>query len=53
MSSRLACWISGHKWGTVDKRIWEDLFGNEWRLQFCDQCSAHRRRLQAAWSEVD
>lgn len=44
MSARLSCWLHGHSWGRPSSQIYEDLFGNLWRLQWCEQCSARRRR---------
>lgn len=43
MSSRLSCWLHGHRWGQWDKRTWENIFGVEWRVRFCEQCGAMDR----------
>lgn len=51
MSSRISCWIRGHRWGPAGRRIYTDVFGNLWRLRLCDQCGASQRRLHRAWSE--
>lgn len=44
MSSRISCWLHGHKWGRWGAGRGEDLFGNYWELRFCDQCRASQRR---------
>lgn len=51
MSSRLSCWLHGHDWLPVGEKKWEDMFGNLWKMQYCDQCNASRRILHKSFEE--
>lgn len=44
MNSRLSCWLRGHRWGKWDEPLWENLFGVQFRVRWCDQCGAMDRR---------
>jgi len=39
MSSRVACWLHGHTWGPW-RSGYQNLFGTEFRVRWCDQCGA-------------
>lgn len=43
MSSRLSCWLNGHRWGKWDRRTWSNVFGTNYRVRWCQQCGAMDR----------
>jgi hypothetical protein len=45
MASRLSCWLHGHRWGRWSRTLWSDVFGNDYRVRWCDQCNARDRRI--------
>lgn len=47
MSSRIACWLNGHRWGAWSSKPWQNVFGVEFAVRFCGQCGARQTR---GWS---
>lgn len=43
MSSRISCWLRGHRWEPWHTGLLENAFGWKYKYRYCEQCGAMNR----------